>query len=56
MICYWFEPVRGGLFSRAIFQRLPHLVQTVLRWWAAIFLVIWFIFGIIVWPLFVLFL
>jgi hypothetical protein len=54
MMCFWFEPVQGSLFSGAFVRFIPRIGQIVLRWYAAIFLLIWFVFGILVWPLFVL--
>ena len=54
LLCFWFEPARGGLFSGAVVRFIPRMGQTILRWYAAIFLVIWFAFGMLVWPVFVL--
>jgi hypothetical protein len=55
LVCFWFEPTRGTLFSGVFVRFIPRIVQVILRWYAAIFLVIWFVFGILVWPLFALF-
>jgi hypothetical protein len=54
LICFWFEPTRGTLFSGVFVGFIPRTGQVILRWYAAIFLVIWFVFGILVWPLFAL--
>ena len=54
LICFWFEPTRGSLFSGVFVRFIPRMGQIVLRWYAAIFLVFWFVFLILVWPLFVL--
>jgi hypothetical protein len=54
LICFWFEPTRGSLFSGAFVRLIPRIAQVALRWYAAIFLMIWFVFGILVWPVFVL--
>jgi len=54
LLCFWFEPTRGSLSSGVFVRFIPRIGQVVLRWSAAIFLVIWFVFGILVWPLFVL--
>jgi hypothetical protein len=54
LICFWFEPARGTLFSGVFVRFIPRPGQVILRWYAAIFLVIWFVFGILVWPLFAL--
>jgi hypothetical protein len=54
LVCFWFEPTRGTLFSGVFVRSMPRLGQVILRWYAAIFLLIWFVFGILVWPLFAL--
>jgi hypothetical protein len=54
LVCFWFEPTRGTLFSGVFVRFIPRIVQVILRWYAAIFLLIWFVFGILVWPLFAL--
>jgi hypothetical protein len=54
LVCFWFEPVQGSLFSGGFVKFIPRIGQIALRWYAAVFLVIWFVFGIVVWPLFVL--
>jgi hypothetical protein len=55
LMCFWFEPMRGGLFTGVFVRFIPRIGQIALRWYAAIFMLIWFVFGIVVWPLFVLF-
>jgi hypothetical protein len=54
MLCFWFEPVRGSLFSSIFLRRIPRIGQLVVQWYAAVFLMIWLIFGVVVWPLFIL--
>jgi hypothetical protein len=54
LMCFWFEPTRGSLFSGVFVKLIPRIGQIFLRWYAAIFLVIWFVFGILVWPVFAL--
>ncbi len=54
LICFWFEPVRGSLYSGAIFRRIPSIGQVALRWYAIVLLVLWLVFGVLVWPAFVL--
>jgi len=55
LICFWFEPARGSLYGSVAIKHLPRMVQIALRWFAAVFLALWFVFGLIVWPLFALF-
>jgi hypothetical protein len=55
LICFWFEPARGSLYGGAIIRRIPSIGQIALRWYAAVFLAVWFVFGILVWPAFVFF-
>jgi len=50
LICFWFEPMRGGLYGGAIIRRIPRAGKVSLRWFAAVFLVLWFAFGVLVWP------
>lgn len=54
LMCFWFEPARGSLFRGGFVRFIPRIGQIALRWYAAIFLMIWFVFGILVWPVFVL--
>jgi hypothetical protein len=55
LICFWFEPARGSLYGNAVIKHLPRMGQIALRWCAAVFLALWFAFGLIVWPVFALF-
>ncbi|WP_077038436.1 hypothetical protein [Pelomonas sp. KK5] len=49
--CIWFHPQRGNLQpSSKVVGRLPLLVQTGLRWYAAVFLSLFLVFGAVVWP------
>ncbi len=54
LICFWFEPARGGLYGSMVVKHLPRMGQISLRWIAAIFLALWFAFGLVVWPIFAL--
>jgi hypothetical protein len=54
VICFWFEPARGGLYGSVAIKHLPRMGQTVLRWFAAGFVVLWFAFGLVIWPVFAL--
>jgi hypothetical protein len=54
LMCFWFEPARGSLYSGVFVKFVPRIGQIFLRWYAAFFLVIWFVFGILVWPVFAL--
>jgi len=49
LICFWFEPMRGSLYGGAIIRRLPRAGE-VSRRLAVVFLVLWFLFGVLVWP------
>jgi hypothetical protein len=52
-MCVWFDPALGKLYSNGpIFRRLPYIVKAALRWYFAIFLTLWFLFGVIAWPAF----
>ena len=53
-MCVWFHPTRGNLYSGALFSRLPGVLKAATRWYFAVFLTIWFFFGVLVWPAFVL--
>jgi hypothetical protein len=55
LICFWFEPLRGSLYRSVVVKHLPRMGQIAVRWSAAVFLAIWFVFGLIVWPAFALF-
>lgn len=49
----WFHPTRGNLQSSGgRFGRLPHFVQTIVRWYAAILLAVIVVFCAAAWPLF----
>jgi len=52
LLCFWFDPARGSLYSSGLIRLLPKVGHAAVRWYFAIFLVIWFLFGIIVWPVF----
>lgn len=49
--CIWFHPQRGNLQPSSKFVgRLPPLLQTGVRWYAAVFLSFFLVFGALVWP------
>jgi len=54
-MCVWFHPTSGRLYSGPLFNRLPRILKTAIRWYGAVFLTLWFVFGVLVWPAFVLF-
>jgi len=46
LICYWFDPSRGSLsYGRWLGRHLPP-VHAAMRWWSAILLVLFVVFGI----------
>ena len=52
-MCVWFHPTLGKLYTGRFFGRLPNTVQGVIRWYFVVFLTLWFVAGVIVWPVFV---
>ncbi len=50
LICFWFEPLQGSLYRGAIIRRIPRAGKVFLRGVAAVFLILWFVFGVLVWP------
>jgi uncharacterized membrane-anchored protein len=49
----WFHPTKGNLNAHSkIMSKLPAVLQTFILWYAAIFLVLFFICGLIVFPIF----
>jgi hypothetical protein len=49
--CIWFHPTHGNLESKkGHLGRLPAWLRSGIRWYAAIFLVIWFFVACILWP------
>src|SRR6185312_11879054 len=49
--CVWFHPERGNLQSSSrVVGRLPSVVQSAIRWYAALFLALFAIVGVVVWP------
>jgi hypothetical protein len=50
LICFWFEPMRGSLYGGAIIRRIPRAGQVSVRWFAVVFLALWIVFGVLVWP------
>ena len=49
-LCVWFEPTRGNLQTGWLITHLPGALRSVVRWYAAVFLVIWLLVGLFVWP------
>ena len=50
-VCIWFHPERGNLQSNSkLVGRLPMVIQIGIRWYAAIFLAVFFLVGAVVWP------
>ncbi|MBA4263755.1 MAG: hypothetical protein C0453_01615 [Comamonadaceae bacterium] len=50
-VCVWFHPERGNLQSNSkIVGRLPNAVQVGIRWYASLFLVVFFLVGALGWP------
>ena len=49
--CTWFHPERGNMRPTSAFMlRLPHFVRVALRWYASLFLGLFFVVGLVVWP------
>lgn len=49
--CVWFHPQRGNLQPQSqLVGQLPPLLQTGVRWYASVFLCLFFVFGAVVWP------
>jgi hypothetical protein len=54
-LCIWFHPERGNLQPKSrIVGKLPHWMQSWIRWYAAILLIIFLLAGLILFPLFAL--
>ena len=54
LMCFWFEPTRGVLFQGVLIKWIPNFGQRALRWYFAAFLAVWFLFGVVIWPIFAL--
>jgi hypothetical protein len=49
--CIWFHPQRGNLQPQSkLVGRLPPLIQTGVRWYAAVFLGFFLVCAAVVWP------
>jgi hypothetical protein len=49
--CVWFHPQNGNLQPGSRFVgRLPQFIQVGVRWYAAVFLGLFVIFGVLFWP------
>ena len=46
-MCTWFHPTKGNLYVGFITSKLPAVIQSAIRWYAAIFLVLFFAFGLL---------
>ncbi len=53
LLIFWFHPVHGRFYSGRIWVRLPQIIQVGVRAFAAVFLVLFFTFGMIGWPVLV---
>jgi len=54
-LCIWFHLEQGNLQSKSrIVGKMPHWIQSGIRWYAAISLIIFLLTGVIVFPLFAL--
>ena len=51
-MCTWFHPTLGKLYVGSITSKLPAVIQSAIRWYAAIFLVLFFAFGLLGFPIF----
>jgi hypothetical protein len=50
-VCLWFHPERGNMLPTSrLFGKLPGLVQTGLRWYAALFITLFLIVGLLIVP------
>lgn len=51
-LCVWFHPQRGNLQpSSKVVGRLPPFVQSAIRWYAAVCLLLFLVVSVVVWPL-----
>jgi hypothetical protein len=50
--CVWFHPMLGYLYTWPLLGRAPNIVKVSIRWYFVVFLTLWFLFGILVWPMF----
>jgi hypothetical protein len=49
--CTWFHPERGNMRPTSRFMsRLPSFVQAAVRWYASLFLGLFFVVGLVAWP------
>lgn len=52
LLCVWFHPTQGRL-APSPKKGLPGLLRKFARGYAGVFLAAWFVFGVVVWPIFV---
>jgi len=50
-MCTWF-PTEGRLYVGFITSKLPAFIQSAIRWYVALFLVLFFGFGLLAFPIF----
>ena len=52
-VASWFHPEHGSLSSKARFVgKLPAWLQSALRWYASLFLLLFIVFCLVAWPMF----
>ena len=52
-IASWFHPENGTLSPKSrLVGRLPHWLQTAVRWYASVFLLLFVLFCVVAWPAF----
>jgi hypothetical protein len=52
-MCFWFHPTKGNLYVHSkIVSKLPASIHVIIRWYFAIFLALFFIFGLLGFPIF----
>jgi hypothetical protein len=51
-MCIWFHPTLGRLRTGWFINRLPRVGRSILLWYFAVFLTLWFVFGVVAWPIF----
>ena len=49
--CIWFHSIKGKFETNSgLWGRFPTVLQAAIKWYAAIFLTIWFFVALIIWP------
>ena len=50
-VCHWFHPIHGNLRSTSkLLSKLPRQVQTIIRWYASLFIGLFIFSGLLIWP------